>query len=205
MTSPTPSGGETSIHARRAIEGDAESLAWLVERLSPFLLVQAGLRLGPRLRERHPPEDVVADVWAILLPRLGTIMAREGALSRVVVRYASTVLLHRVMDLVRAAAHRRTSPIPDEAEAPALSQAQSGVVSRAVRAERQARVREALEALPLPDREILIYRGLEQRPLAEVATQLGITANAAAVRYHRALHRLREVLPGTLADELSEE
>lgn len=53
---------------------------------------------------------------------------------------------------------------------------------------------EALDQLPSADRDALCVRYLEQRSLAEVATSLGTTPEAARKRVDRALDRLRELL-----------
>ena len=76
-------GGETaieltSLHLRQAVGGCADSLAWLVRRLSPLLIVQAEYRLGPDLRRVYDPEDLVDEVWVVALPRLGELSARDG-------------------------------------------------------------------------------------------------------------------------------
>lgn len=56
---------------------------------------------------------------------------------------------------------------------------------------------EALEELPEADRELLRLWAWEQLPPREIATVLGITANAASIRLHRAVGKLREKLGAT--------
>ena len=53
---------------------------------------------------------------------------------------------------------------------------------------------EALDALPEKDRELLRLWAWEQLPPREIALVLGITANAASIRLHRATGRLRAEL-----------
>src|SRR5262249_16732954 len=62
--------GETSLHVRRALTGDAASLEWLVTRLSPLLVLEARERLGPDLGRLYDADDLVQDAWLITLPRL---------------------------------------------------------------------------------------------------------------------------------------
>jgi RNA polymerase sigma-70 factor (ECF subfamily) len=57
-----------------------------------------------------------------------------------------------------------------------------------------ARLRWALNRLREPDREILQLAAWEECTTSELATVLGWSANAAAVRLHRARRRLRKVL-----------
>jgi RNA polymerase sigma-70 factor (ECF subfamily) len=55
---------------------------------------------------------------------------------------------------------------------------------------------EALDALPVSDGEILRLWAWEQLPPRELALALGISANAASIRLHRAKKRLRKLLEG---------
>jgi RNA polymerase sigma-70 factor (ECF subfamily) len=64
----------------------------------------------------------------------------------------------------------------------------------AQRAERLSRVREALDSLDPIDREVLALRHFEQLGRSETAQVLGITQEAGAKRYFRALKRLKDVL-----------
>lgn len=67
--------------------------------------------------------------------------------------------------------------------------------TRAARRNEEARrVREALDALPEADREILSLRHFEQLTGPEAARELGLSSDAAGKRYLRALDRLRRVL-----------
>jgi RNA polymerase sigma-70 factor, ECF subfamily len=66
--------------------------------------------------------------------------------------------------------------------------------SAAVRAERVLRVQEAFNALDPLDREVVALRHFEQLSRAEVAQILGISEEAGAKRYIRALKRLKDVL-----------
>jgi RNA polymerase sigma-70 factor (ECF subfamily) len=56
---------------------------------------------------------------------------------------------------------------------------------------------QALEALPAADQEILRLWAWEQLPPREIALAMGISANAASIRLHRAKGRLKkELTPG---------
>lgn len=56
------------------------------------------------------------------------------------------------------------------------------------------RLAEALARLPEDDRELLRLWAWEQLPPREIATVLGVSANAAAIRLHRAKKRLKHLL-----------
>ena len=64
----------------------------------------------------------------------------------------------------------------------------------AIRAEQVLQVQEALNALDPLDREVIALRQFEELSRAETAEVLGISPEAAAKRYFRALKRLKEVL-----------
>lgn len=56
------------------------------------------------------------------------------------------------------------------------------------------RVRAGVRALPLKLREAVVLRYLEDLPIAEIATVLGVSEGAVEVRLHRARERLRTTL-----------
>ena len=66
-----PDNGDqlTTFHVRRAREGDAPSLEWVVNRFAPVLLANARYRLGKGLSKIYDPEAIVNDVWAVALPK----------------------------------------------------------------------------------------------------------------------------------------
>ena len=83
---------------------------------------------------------------------------------------------------------------------------QERVVARLARAHRPGddvpgdALGDALRALPEADRELLRLWAWEQLPPRELALALGITANAASIRLHRAKQRLREELAAARKD-----
>jgi RNA polymerase sigma factor (sigma-70 family) len=199
---------QTSFHVRRAIDGDGESLGWIVERLSPLLRMQAEYRIPERLRSLYDPQDVVADVWLAAMPKLGSLSARSDRWTPVLVRYLSTAVLRRVNELYRK--HLLNKPlreaVPEESSVGlnALPAPVSGAITRAERGETQAAVREAIEGLEAKEREIVILRGIEQLTNLEASDFLGETPGTLAMRYHRAMARLRARIPRSVFDELDD-
>ena len=194
-------GDLTTLHVQRARDGDGESLAWIIARFGPLLRAQAHYRLGPRLLARVEPEDVVQDVWATALPRLSGLALRDGRSTPVLLRFLSTTLLHRVNNLLRRAA---TAPPPAQPqdEPPEPAAATGGPLTRAMDREEARLLLQAIDELDDRDRELVVLRGIEQLDNGAVATQLGISANAAAQAWRRALERLRARLPGSVFAEL---
>lgn len=189
---PQGSDDATSLHVRRAADGDAPSLAWVIDRFTPLLRAQAAYRIGAALVRFVDAEDLVQDVWVRTLPKLGTLSPHEGRLTPVLVRYLSVTLLRRLKDLVHK--HVTGKPPLDDGMSALLTD-RSGVVTQAMRRERRDELQHVLGELDAGDREVLVLRGIEQRGNAEVAALLGIPPNTAAVRYRRALARVRERWP----------
>jgi RNA polymerase sigma-70 factor (ECF subfamily) len=69
---------------------------------------------------------------------------------------------------------------------------------RLARQEEQAAVRAAIDRLPEQHRTVLLLRDIEGLETAEVAGQLGISANAVKLRLHRARQALRTLLAPVL-------
>jgi RNA polymerase sigma-70 factor (ECF subfamily) len=72
----------------------------------------------------------------------------------------------------------------------------------AMRLELKLRLEDALNAMDPLDREVLALRHFEQLSPIETADALGIKQNAAAMRYMRALRRLKEILSNLHPDSL---
>jgi len=196
----------TTIHARRAVKGDQESLSWIITRLTPLLKMQATYRLGTVLRKHLDPEDLVNDVWLRTLPRLEDLTPREGRITPVLLRFLSTTLLRCVNNLVRKhVGGERPFPLvageEGEDHIPLPSDA-TGVVTAACRRERKDAVTGCLETMDGLDREILVLRGIEQHPNQAVAQLLGLKPTTVSTRYQRALEKLREKLPESVFAEL---
>ncbi|MDQ3432681.1 MAG: sigma-70 family RNA polymerase sigma factor [Actinomycetota bacterium] len=62
---------------------------------------------------------------------------------------------------------------------------------------------DALAALPDPDREVLQLWAWEQLEPREMAVVLGITANAASIRLHRAVKRMRQLMTDAPSEHAS--
>jgi RNA polymerase sigma factor (sigma-70 family) len=196
---------DTSLRIRGAVAGDRDDLGWTIERLTPLLLAQARYRMRDRLLAVCDPEDVVAHAWQVTLPRLPDLVPRDGRLGPVLVKFLATAVLLRVNELLRIAArraieHGASGSVVEQAADPG-----TGAATRAAARERHELVQRSLDALDAADRDVIVLRLVEQRPAAEVAGTLGLTANAVHVRLHRALARLRTALPASAIDDLAAE
>lgn len=210
---PERSFGElTSMHVQQAVGGDAESVGWIVARFSPLLIAQANYRLGTRLRSVVDAEDLVNETWMTALPRLETLDARDGSHTGVVLKFLSRTLLFRIQNLARKQLRRGRvqANLPADAGEDAgdpmreLPAEMSGAVTRAIRAERRDAIYRALDELTEAEREIIVLRGVEQQSNNVVSVLLGISGQAATMRYRRALDKLREKLPSSVFDEFDD-
>lgn len=204
--------GLTSFHVHRAKEGDPSSVEWIVARFTPLLLEQARYRIGPALRRRLEPEDLVQEVWGVALAELGGLGARDERETPVVLRFLSTTLLYRLNNHARK--HIRSREVGAlDAGGNEGSQGRAepwehvaartrGQVTRIARGELHAEIARALDGLAERDREVVVLRGIEGHSNARVAELLGETPNAVSLRYNRALAALRAALPASVFDEL---
>jgi RNA polymerase sigma-70 factor (ECF subfamily) len=201
----SPGDHLTSIHIQQAIKNDRESVAWLVSRFTPLLLCQAHHRLAPSLRRFCDPDDAVADVWMAVLPNLPDLIPAEGSLTRGLLRFASTVLTRRIRDLLEKHVINKPATLQIlPCDSVVTDRDTRGVVTHVVAEERRGRIWASLGGLSEQDREILVLRGIEGRANAFVAARTGLTPENVAVRYHRALKRLRGLIPASIFDDLED-
>lgn len=188
--------------------GDETALAVLVELHLPWLQGHLEHRLGDFLRRQADPGDFVQDAVIDFLryaPRFQVRDARQlrGLLARVVEN-----TLRDKNDWFRAQRRDlgRNAPLPTEsvlALDPALSL--STTPSRAaMRSEAREWVRLGLELMSAEDRKVLIAREYQDRSFLDIGKDLGLDANAARMRWVRAVARLADVLQRLRRGELPE-
>jgi RNA polymerase sigma factor (sigma-70 family) len=195
MAMVDPGDNPTTWHVRRACDGDRESLAWIVERFTPFLLAQAGYRLKS-FPWRMAPEDVVAETWAVYLARCRDL----PRVTPVHVKFLTTTLLHYVSNEKRKALRRTIGHSATAVEAAA--DATKGVVAKAACSEFAGKVAAALAEMDPHDQEVVVLCVIEGHTAREAASILGATQEAVKKRSQRARDRLRERLRGEGLDEL---
>lgn len=189
----------TTIAVRGAIAGDEDALTRLLERFTPALMASARQRLTGQLRQHVDPEDLVQEVWAIALPRLGDLEPRHERFTPVLLRFLASTMWRCHAGLLRR--HLRGRPRARLSDTQ-LSARGTGVVSRAARDEATTRLLAGLDQLSEAERETVVLRGLEQVPNGEVGLLLGEEPNTIAKRYGRALDKLRAIVPGSILEEL---
>jgi RNA polymerase sigma-70 factor (ECF subfamily) len=188
----------------RVRSGDGSARRSLLERHRKALRRAVAVRLDRRLAARVDPSDVVQETLAEADRRLDDYARRRPlpfypwlcqlAFERVAAHYRRHVTaqkrsVRREEPLAVPLSHESVAALAER-----LVDRGSRPGSRLVRAELRQRVLDALGQLSEADRAVLVLRHLEQRPTAEVAERLGVSAGAVRVRNVRALARLRELL-----------
>ncbi len=141
------------------------------------------------LGERAAAEDVTSLAFERLLRASGRLDERRGTPRALLF----TIARNAALDELR---RRRRQPLAGMAEG-GSARAEAGTralaaASEAEGVERRESVRQALAALPMREREIVLLKFHGQLSNAELAEALGISETNAGTRLHRALVRLRE-------------
>ena len=193
--------------------GDKESLGWVVVRFTPLLKAQAAWRLGP-LRRHIEVDDILAEAWLVAVRRLGDLVRDDAHLTPRLLAFLGTTILHIVNHRIdgaiknrrrvaksasKSASHGRVGPL-DEVEATI-----TGAVTHAARGELATALDACLATLSEKDRAVVILRAAEGLSNQEAARELGELPTTISHRYRRALEKLREVVPNSFFDELSDD
>jgi len=203
---------ESTVLLERARAGDQQALNEIFARYRDKLRRMVEMRLDWRLQSRIDASDVIQDAYQEVAQRLNQYL-RDPKIPlllwlRLVVGERITALhRHHLGAQMRDASrevmlYRDAMPTASSAALAAqLLGKQTSPTQAVVRAERMLRLQEALNTMDLTDREVVTLRHFEQLNRAETAQVLGISEEAAAKRYIRALKRLKEILaamPGGL-------
>jgi RNA polymerase sigma-70 factor, ECF subfamily len=187
--------------------GDPRAFDQLFARHRAALYRVVARRLGPSLRGRIDPSDVVQEAQIDAMGRLDEYFARRPMPFRI---WLLRTAVQRLLKLRRhaAAARRdvsRERPLPedDSSSGPFRPLAADGPTPSQQLAARElaSRLHMVLDRLSEPDRAILGMRALEGLSYEQAGARLEIDPATARKRYGRALLRLRALL---LADGLTE-
>ena len=143
------------------------------------------LKLRSRLRSSAMVEDARQETFVRVLTALkkkGTLASPES-LGAFVNSVCNNVLLETYRSNARA------TPLDDEREEPA-SHAPS-VEWRVLKSEERLKVREAIEALPPRDRDLIRWLFFDERDKDDVCRELNVDREYLRVLFHRAKERFR--------------
>ena len=163
-----------------------------VERYRERLLSVIYLRMGPDLRARMDPEDVLQDVSIEAINSWSTL-ADEANVGAWLVTLARRKIARILRDQVGVAARdpRRERAIPTDLP---VADRRSGPVTAADRKDQLALLSGALERLSPDHREVIILARFEKLQAKEVAERMGRSENAIHLLLGRALRRLASEL-----------
>lgn len=204
--------GESDRLIERLRAGDKSAATELLSRHRERLRRMIQVRLDSRLQGRLDTSDVLQDALLDVASRLEDYLKDPKMPFFLWMRLVASerlAWLHRhhlgfkMRDAGREVSlYRDALPAASSfALASMLLGAQTSPTQAAVRAERQLRVQDALNALDPIDREILALRHFEHLTPAEAAQVLSLKPDAASKRYIRALMRMKKLLadmPGGL-------
>ncbi|MEX2015988.1 MAG: sigma-70 family RNA polymerase sigma factor, partial [Candidatus Hydrogenedentales bacterium] len=178
-------GRNDAVAVRRALTGDRNAFARLVDRHDAAAVALA----YARLRTRADAEDAAQEAWVQAYESLSTLRdpAKFGPWFAAIVRHcAARISTRRVREL----AHREQDGSPEVAHAP----------DPAAR-ELRAHVRNAVEALDEPLREAVLLHYFAGQSSREIGAMLDVPAATIRKRLQRARERLGEQLLTDVAEE----
>ena len=171
--------------------GDADALAEMHRRYAPRLFARIRQRLTPMLRRRYDTLDLAQSVFVEVLRDLPRFEDQgEAAFRHWMYIKAENKVRKKLRKHLDRTGRRREQTLDS------TGQPRNGVTGPATGAERsdnQRRLQEMLGTLDETERRLLVLRGQRNLSYAAIAKQLGLPgANAARMRYSRALVSLRE-------------
>jgi RNA polymerase sigma-70 factor (ECF subfamily) len=186
--------------------GDLAEFGRLFEEHRPRLFAMLTRRIDPRFQSRFDPDDVLQDAYFMAQKKWRAFLDK-GTMSAYSWLYRIT--LDCLIEYCRKTKRNIRDPCrevawPDESEVAAvIGLADTGTrpSQAAQRQEFKRRMQHAMGLLPVGDRDILCMRHYDQLSHQEISEVLGITTNTAAVRYVRAVERLRRVWHESAFDE----
>lgn len=197
---PSAESTQKLLDAARA--GDAEAGTRLLAEHREALRRAIAVRLDPALARRVDASDIVQDVMLEASRRMPTYVQEQKMPFQLWLRHLARdhiIDAHRRHRKAQRRSLDREQPlqVASSADRSSLDLAAAFIdpektpAAAAMRQELEMRFLQALTQLDEDDREIIVYRHVEQLSNQDVALMLGLTEAAASMRYLRALRRLR--------------
>jgi RNA polymerase sigma-70 factor, ECF subfamily len=176
--------------------------AQALEDYRDYLRLLCRLEMGPLLRSRVDPSDLVQQTLQQAFRALGQFRGRDEAaraawLRRILARNMAQALRDHTRDKRDIGRERSLQAVLDRSSArleACLAADGSSPSERAIRNEQVIRLARALDALPDAQREAVTLHFLQGRSLVEVGQHLGRSQAAAVGLIQRGLRQLRSLL-----------
>lgn len=203
----TPGNTEFDERAvvNRVVDGDLDALAELFDHYHSRLWRTVQFRMDARLRGRVDADDVLQEAWLDAVKRVDSFLKDA---SRSIFVWFRMIVSQTLVDI-----HRRHISTQKRSAASEFSidrgwSAASTSMSLSfhllghltspsqavVRRELTEQLEQALQGMTNVDREVLALRHFEELTNRETAQIIGISEQAASVRYMKALGRLKYVM-----------
>jgi len=189
-----PGASQSLLDAARA--GSEQAKEALLARYAGRLLALIRLRMGPSLRAHLESQDLLQ---ATLLKSYSRLNDFRGGDPAALMAWLAAIARHEVADQVDFQRRQRRDLARETGlglEAEAVPAPVRSALSQAIWGEQAARLEAALEALPEPQREVIVLRKLEELSFAEIAARLGASEDACRMRFARAMAALTVRLGG---------
>jgi RNA polymerase sigma-70 factor (ECF subfamily) len=184
----------------QAHAGSVEATGRLLETFRPYLLAIANQELDTDLRAKGGASDLVQDTFA---EALRGINAFRGQSEREFLAWLRQILLHNIANFDRhfSAALKRRVALEVHLDNSSQRELKEGLASDVpspsdltVHKEDLRRVQAALEQMPSPYREVIVWRNIERLPFAQIARHLNQTEKNAQKVWARAIRALKKRL-----------
>lgn len=169
-------------------QGEPDGLAAYV----PQLRARAHGLIGPKLNQFVAPSDLLQETLLIAVRNFSAVSGRP---SRQVLAWLSQVMRHRLLRLLRKHRGELEGTVKG---APGIEPHVSSraALSRLVLKELRGELLAAIDALPEPERAVVVALYKERVGTAEIAQRLERTEGAVRAIHQRAVKRLRRNLEG---------
>lgn len=184
-------GDNTQDLARAA--GDGGSFGALYCRVAPALYAWAELRIGPALRARIDPDDLVQEICCRAFQGFHNYQPERGPFRGWIFGIGNTVLKNALMQLGRVPTQARPAALDQSTDL--LDQLPDEVTSVSRRLAKSERMKEFLEhvrGLDEEEQKLLLYRGLEGWTHVQIAERMNLSVDTVEKRWQRLRTRLRD-------------
>ena len=182
----TPFDSDYLLAAARS--GDREALGQLTERFRPYLMTVASRILGKPTSGN--PESVVQEGLLVAVQSLNQFRGDTG---REFLAWLTTIVRHKSLDKMSRGVRCRALPV-GSSDDELLATGSSSPSDHAVRRERAALLRAAVDRLPPDHRQIIDLRSFQGYSYTEIADRMGRSEQAVRQLWVRALGKLRDEL-----------
>jgi RNA polymerase sigma-70 factor (ECF subfamily) len=171
-----------------AVNRDPVATQRVLESIRPIVLRYCRARNGRLDRSFSSADDVVQEVCLSVISALPSYRDQGQPF----LAFVYGIAQHKVADAHRAAARNKSLPVP---EVPDRAESTPGPEQRALASDLTASLERLLAVLTAKQREIVALRVMAGLSSEETAVAVGSTPGAVRVAQHRALARLRKLMP----------